>query len=163
MPVIDQLLSGGVKGLLDGAGDFATKIRSAITGKSVLTADQIAELEKLSQQHQAELAVQSAELNKALIDAGMREADGQVELDKIEAQSQSLFKSGWRPSVGWVCVAGLVYTFLIQPLFPWVAGLISKTPIADLPKLDTNVLMTLLFGMLGLGGMRSFEKLRKVS
>lgn len=92
----------------------------------------------------------------------------QIEVNKVEAASASAFVSGWRPAVGWVGVAGLGYQFLGYPLMQWLwafgqgVDLIPK----DLPApsdLQTDQLMVLLSGLLGFGGMRSFEKSRGVS
>lgn len=87
---------------------------------------------------------------------------GQLAVNAAEAASGSAYAAGWRPTVGYVCVAGLAYTFLAQPLLPWFAAVAGVT-VPPLPQLDTNVLMTLLLGMLGIGGMRSVEKLKGVA
>ena len=79
----------------------------------------------------------------------------QIKVNAVEAASGSLFIGGWRPAVGWVCVVGLAYTFIIQPLMAWGALLYGK-PVP--PSLDTVVLMELLLGMLGLAGIRSYDK-----
>ena len=73
---------------------------------------------------------------------------GQLAVNAAEASSGSAYAAGWRPTVGYVCVAGLGYTFLAQPLLPWFAAVAGVT-VPPLPQLDTNVLMTLLLGMLG--------------
>jgi hypothetical protein len=92
----------------------------------------------------------------------------QVDVNKIEAASTSVFVSGWRPAVGWVGVAGLAYQFLGYPLMQWVwafgqgADLIPKG-LPPPPDLQVEQLMTLLAGLLGFGGMRSFEKYRGVA
>jgi hypothetical protein len=92
----------------------------------------------------------------------------QVDINKIEAASTSLFVSGWRPAVGWVGVAGLTYQFLGYPLMQWVwafgqgVDLIPKG-LPPPPDLQVEQLMTLLAGLLGFGGMRSFEKYRGVA
>jgi len=92
----------------------------------------------------------------------------QVDINKIEAASTSVFVSGWRPAVGWVGVAGLAYQFLGYPLMQWVwafgqgADLIPKGLPAP-PDLQVEQLMTLLAGLLGFGGMRSFEKSKGVA
>lgn len=92
----------------------------------------------------------------------------QVEVNKIEAASSSLFVSGWRPAVGWVGVLGLVYQFLGYPLMQWAWAFgqgMDWVP-KDLPAppdLDVEQLMTLLAGLLGFGGMRSFEKSKGVA
>jgi hypothetical protein len=92
----------------------------------------------------------------------------QVEINKIEAGSSSVFVSGWRPAVGWVGVAGLAYQFLGYPLMQWLwafgqgCDIIPKDLPAP-PDLDVEQLMTLLAGLLGCGGMRSFEKHKGVA
>ena len=94
--------------------------------------------------------------------------EGAQEIAKIEAASPSLFKSGWRPAVGWCCVSGLAYTFLVRPVLWWiiqVAFIISgrQNIIPTLPAIEMGELFTLLLGMLGLGGMRMYEKVRGVA
>jgi len=85
----------------------------------------------------------------------------QVEIDKIEAASPRLFVSGWRPFIGWVCGAALAFQLVIGPMIVWGSAL-AKRPIA-LPIMQTELLTTLLVGMLGLGGMRTVEKLNNVA
>ena len=84
-------------------------------------------------------------------------AMAQVEVNKVEAGHRSLFVSGWRPSVGWVCSFALFYHFIANPLILFVVG-ITGHAIPPLPEFDMNSLMTVLMGMLGLGGLRTFEK-----
>jgi len=83
----------------------------------------------------------------------------QIEVNKVEAGSTNLFVSGWRPSVGWVCSIALCYHFVLQPLLVFVLSAIGKP--VDLPIFDMSTLTTILLGLLGLGGMRSFEKVKK--
>lgn len=85
----------------------------------------------------------------------------QVDINKIEAGSALTFVSGWRPFVGWVCGSALAIEMVIGPLATWMAKM-SGHPI-DFPILDTSLLTTLLVGMLGLGGMRTVEKLQGVA
>lgn len=85
----------------------------------------------------------------------------QADVNKQEAASQSLFVAGWRPFIGWVCGAGFLVTFL-GPVISYIMALCGHPGIA-FPTLDTETLMTLLMGMLGLGGMRTFEKFKGVS
>ena len=84
-------------------------------------------------------------------------AMSQIEVNKIEAQSTSLFKSGWRPFLGWVCAAAFAYHFIVQPLVIFGIALGGFAPI-NLPEFDMGSLMTVLMGMLGLGGLRTYEK-----
>ena len=77
----------------------------------------------------------------------------------MEAASSDLFRGGWRPAAGWACVAGLVYQFLLQPVLPWAAGLFGAS-VPPLPPIDGESLMALLMGMLGLGGFRSWERIK---
>lgn len=102
-------------------------------------------------------AAQRGEL--ATLDADMRLALGQIEVNKAEAESGSMLRGGWRPACGWVCALGLFYTFLLQPLLPWIVALFGRE-VPALPALDIETLMVLLGGMLGLGGYRSFERVK---
>ena len=92
----------------------------------------------------------------------------QIQVNQVEAASASAFVSGWRPAVGWVGVAGLGYQFLGYPLMQWLWALgqgIDLIPkgLSAPPDLQTDQLMVLLSGLLGFGGMRSFEKHRGVA
>jgi hypothetical protein len=84
-------------------------------------------------------------------------AKGQLEINKEEAKHRSIFVSGWRPSVGWVCSIAMAYHFVFQPLIIFGVGM-AGVEIPELPKFDMNSLMTVLMGMLGLGGLRTYEK-----
>lgn len=77
----------------------------------------------------------------------------QAEINKVEAQNRSIFVSGWRPMVGWICAAAFGFHYIVMPL------LIAYTDI-DPVEFDTNSLFTVLMGMLGLGGLRTYEKLK---
>lgn len=98
---------------------------------------------------------QSGEMAQLVADTEI--AKGQLAVNQAEAASGNTYASSWRPTVGYTCVAGLMYTFLLQPLLPWFAALFGAD-VPPLPSLDISVLMTLLLGMLGIGGMRSFDK-----
>ena len=96
----------------------------------------------------------------ANLDAEVKLAAGQLEVNKVEAASQSTFVSGWRPGAGWICVLGLGYQFFLGPLLAWASGIYSW-PVP--PTLDMGDLLTLLGGMLGLGGLRTAEKFKGVA
>ena len=94
----------------------------------------------------------------AVLDADTRRALAQLEVNKVEAGTD-LFRGGWRPAVGWMCVAGLGYQLVLRPLLPWLVR-VAGGEVPDLPSIDTETLMVLLTGMLGLGGLRTFEKVK---
>lgn len=102
-----------------------------------------AELELLRLKNSGELAELANETSLAT---------AQMAINTEEAKSQSLFVSGWRPFVGWNCGFGLSYQFLVYPV------LVAYNK--DIVSLDINTLITLLGGLLGLGSLRTLEKLR---
>jgi hypothetical protein len=85
-------------------------------------------------------------------------AKGQMDINKAEAGSDGLFKAGWRPFIGWVCGAALCYQYLLKPFITII--LMYNNVNLDLPILD-DTLWQLLFGMLGLGTLRTVEKLKR--
>lgn len=102
--------------------------------------------------------------NKAKLELMKMEADGafkQLEVNKAEAASGSVFVAGWRPFIGWVCGVIFGYNFLLQPLAIFIMAYFGH-PIPDLPALDSSEVMTVLLGMLGLGGLRTVEKVKGV-
>ena len=82
---------------------------------------------------------------------------GQIDINKIEAANTSIFVSGWRPFIGWVCGIALAYVSLIEPLSRFISQVIFKY-IGSFPVIDTTITMQVLLGMLGLAGMRSWDK-----
>jgi hypothetical protein len=94
----------------------------------------------------------------AVMDAEMKLAVAQIEVNKVEAGTD-MFRGGWRPAVGWVCVLGLGYQLVLRPVLPWLVR-VAGGEVPDLPSIDTDTLMVLLTGMLGLGGLRTFEKVK---
>jgi hypothetical protein len=81
----------------------------------------------------------------------------QLEINKAEAASGSLFKGGWRPAVGWICAIAFGYHFVLQPLIIFVVTIIG-IDIPELPEFDMSTLLTTLGGLLGIGGLRTYEK-----
>lgn len=131
-----------VKDTFEGIGNFIGMVRSAFTGE-------------ITPEKKAELLIAAAE-------ADVRIQVGQIEINKAEASNPSVFVSGWRPAVGWVCVISLFYNYVaIRFIDYWVRFYLSSRPdmsFSPLPVLDTGELTTILIGMLGLGVMRTVEK-----
>lgn len=100
-----------------------------------------------------------AQLLVMTMNGELQTAVAQLEVDKAEAASTSLFVAGWRPFVGWVCGAAFAYAFLFQPLILMIAVLRHSNFDKNLlPSLDLSTMMPVLLGMLGLGAMRSWDK-----
>jgi hypothetical protein len=87
---------------------------------------------------------------------------GQLEINKAEAQHRNIFVAGWRPFIGWTCGVALAWHFVISPFVIFGASM-AGFELPDLPEFDMGSLMTVLMGMLGLGGLRTFEKVKQVS
>jgi hypothetical protein len=102
-----------------------------------------------------------AELLRAAQDQEFQLAFAQIKVNEAEAQNGNLFVSGWRPAVGWVCVVGLSYNFVIYPLLLWVVA--STGAEFKPPSLLSDTLMELVLGMLGLGALRTVEKWKGVA
>lgn len=86
---------------------------------------------------------------------------GQIDINKIEAASASVFVSGWRPAVGWCGALGYGYEFLLRPIANGLAVAAGIPPI--FPGIETEALTSLLFGLLGLGSLRTAEKIKGVA
>lgn len=132
MPLLDSLI-GPVTGILD---------------KFVEDKDQKAklahEISTMADRHAQQLAM------------------AQIEVNKAEAASGSVWKGGWRPFVGWVCGFAFAYHFVLQPMA--IFGISTYgIEVPSLPNFEMGQLMTVLMGMLGLGGLRSFEKSKGVA
>jgi len=109
----------------------------------------------------AEAAKARLEMESKLLEAATLQATQQTDINKIEAAHSSLFVSGWRPFIGWVCSAGLAWAFVVAPFASWllVALEIKQTP----PQLQIDYLLEMVVALLGLGGLRTFEKLKGVA
>ena len=83
----------------------------------------------------------------------------QVELNKLEAQHRSRFVAGWRPFIGWVCGIALAYNFIVRDIIAWILR-INYPLVEPPPELAMEHLLTVLMGMLGLGGLRTYEKIK---
>jgi len=93
----------------------------------------------------------------AVLDADLKLALGQIDINKIEAAQPGIFKGGWRPAAGWTCVFGLLYP-IPRLLLPWALKVAGVDGVPDLPPLDTSEYMVLLGGLLGIGTMRHRER-----
>lgn len=87
---------------------------------------------------------------------------GQIEINKVEAGHKSIFVAGWRPFVGWVCGIALAYNFVVRPIGMYAAFL-AGVDLDGAPELDITELLTVLGGMLGLGALRTGEKIKGVA
>lgn len=85
----------------------------------------------------------------------------QADINKQEATSENLFVAGWRPFIGWVCGVAFAYHFILQPLLAFAIANAGGS--VQLPIFDMQALSTVLMGMLGLGGLRTIEKVRQVT
>lgn len=93
--------------------------------------------------------------------AALTLVQGQLDTNKAEAANQNMFVAGWRPFVGWICGTGFGVQFVFGPLGSWAAQLWTGHP-TPFPPMDLGTMMPLLLGMLGLGGMRTVEKVQGV-
>ena len=110
-----------------------------------------AQLQQLAMQGQ--LADELAQLQAVTVN--------QSDINKVEAANQSLFVAGWRPAIGWVCALALTFQYIARPIIQWGFAIAHQT-LPALPGIDDN-LWQLMLGMLGLGSLRTFEKLKGVS
>jgi hypothetical protein len=138
MKILDMLVGGS--DLVKSVGDGLDKL---------FTSDE-ERLEKKNELLKAQREFDSLQL-KLLAEQNI----AQTEVNKIEAASASIFVAGWRPAIGWVGVLALTYQFLLYPILQWLP--IDKAP----PLPDANTLFTLITGMLGIAGLRSFDKLKE--
>lgn len=118
-----------------GIGQLAKDIREAVKGK------------EMDPNQQLEVASKLAEV--------------QAKINEAEATHRSIFVAGWRPFVGWVCGVGLGYAVFLEPLLRFIFRVNGWE--VEFPKIDTNITMQVLLGMLGLAGARSYEKKNKLT
>ena len=97
------------------------------------------------------------ELDQELHKANM----AQIEVNKEQAKHSSLFVSGARPAIMWVCCLGLFWSFFLAPFLSWL--IVASGSTATLPEIETEGLLSLTLALLGLGGLRSFEKFKGVA
>ena len=123
--------------------------------KRILPAEKMSEEERTKLEAQVTLELAKQDWQGIL---------GQLEINKEEAKNPNWFVAGWRPFVGWVCGTAFAYHYIVQPLAAFILVAIYQNPIGGmLPVFDMDSLLTVLLGMLGLGGLRTFEKYKEVS
>lgn len=130
------LVNVDVGSTLSGIGSLARDLRAAITGDID--------------------PAKKAEIDTRILEIEAKANDGQIAINKAEATSSSLFVSGWRPFIGWICGFSLLYHYIINRLIEWVITLTSVGVIP--PSFDLGDLILILGGLLGLGGLRTIEK-----
>ncbi len=130
-----------VESVSNGITNLATGIRSAITGE--MSPDKKAELEKI--------ALEAENLQKHT----------QLEINLAEARHQSAFVAGWRPFIGWVCGLSLANNYILRP---WAIAVLSASgKVFEFPVIDLSLMIPIMTGMLGLAGMRTYEKKQGVT
>lgn len=137
MSILGEITASGVGAVLSGIGGLAKDLRQAITGDLP--------------------AEKQAEIQQKLMELELRAMEGQMQINLEESKHENIFVSGWRPFVGWVGGFALLYASILEPLISWVAQ-VAFGYLGSFPKLDTTITMQILFGILGLGAFRSFDK-----
>ena len=110
---------------------------------------------------QIELLKAEREFDLEELEQVLKADRSQTAVNKVEAKHRSLFVAGWRPFIGWTCGIAFVYHFVLQPFLVFALAVQGIT--VELPDFPMETLLTALLGMLGLGGMRTYEKVRKVT
>ena len=126
----------------EGIGELTDKLYGYFKGK--LTPQEQAEFDLTLAKLQQELMVKQAEINKA------------------EAQNPSVFVSGWRPAIGWLCALAIGYNFIVYPMLTWLCFAFRPEMVDKIPPPFTKGLFELVLAMLGVAGYRTFEKLKGI-
>ena len=101
------------------------------------------------------------EAEATLLAASIEEMKGQVSINIEEAKNPSVFVAGWRPAIGWSCACAFAFLYVVGPIVVWVASWYGVS--VTLPQFNSADLMSLTFGMLGIAGFRTFEKVKGVT
>lgn len=104
----------------------------------------------------------ATETDKQKAALALAELQAQTDINKIEAAHRSLFVAGWRPMIGWICGFALAYCAILEPILRFVS-MVMFSYMGDFPVIDSDITLQILLGLLGLGGMRTFEKIKKVT
>jgi hypothetical protein len=161
--VLGALLGG--KGL-SGAADLVNAIKGKSPEDAAKLAQINADITELKMKYQAEFDAHQAAMDQLREQGEQQSRHDQVEVNKIEAgtngdgtfwgNAMAFWKSGWRPFCGWVCGFAFLIEFVIGPC--WSFYQILQGHKEGFPELNSQMLTTLLFGLLGLAGARSFDK-----
>jgi len=141
MSFLGEITSSGVGAIMSGIGTLAKDLRQAITGDLP--------------------AEKQAEIQQKLMELELKAMEGQMQINMEEAKSEHLFVAGWRPFVGWVGGVALAYAAILEPFMSWAARLYGSAVV--FPILNTDITMQVLFGILGLGAFRSYDKAQSPS
>ena len=136
MSWLGDVAGQGVGAIMSGIGTLAKDLRQAITGDLP--------------------AEKQAEIQQKLMELELEAMKGQMAINLEEAKSEHLFVAGWRPAVGWIGAMSLGYAAIFEPFMSWCARLYGATVV--FPVINTDITMQVLFGILGLGAFRSFDK-----
>lgn len=107
-------------------------------------------------------SVAKSELEKALIQNANTINLETIKTNQVEAGHRSVWVAGWRPAIGWSCSLGIAWLFIGHPIATWLA-MINGVDEMVMPTIPTDILLELTFAMLGMAGLRTFEKLKGVS
>jgi len=149
------LLNIDVGSALSGIGQLARDLRAAITGKEPINAEKA-----------AELAIKVQELEQKTVEGENGLLLAQAEINKIEAASGKFWNSGWRPAVGWVCTVALAATYwprAIVGIVLWAKIVLATGVMSAPPDLGLADLIAILGSILGIGGLRTYEKKQGVA
>ena len=141
MSFLGEITSSGVGAVMSGIGTLAKDIRQAITGDLP--------------------AEKQAEIQQKLMELELKAMEGQMQINLEEAKSEHIFVAGWRPFVGWVGGSALFYAAILEPFMTWAARLYGSS--VTFPVVNTDITMQILFGILGLGAFRSYDKMQSPS
>lgn len=159
LPAIGSFLGGPAGGIVGSgiewlAGKLGADTKTVEGIKQTLsgmTAEQLLEAKRID-----------IEFQKFCLDNNIKLQMGQIAVNAEEAKSASLFVAGWRPAIGWICGAALAYAAILEPVLRFLAAVVFSY-VGTFPSIDTQLTMQVLVGMLGLAGMRSFDKVQGVA
>ena len=154
LPAIGTFLAGpagalagsGIQWLAEKLGASEKTVEGIKQTLSGMSADQLLEAKKID-----------IEFQKFCLDNDIKLQLAQIAVNTEEAKSSRLFVAGWRPACGWVCAFALLYVAILEPIARF-AALVLFNYTGAFPLIDTTITMQVLFGMLGIAGMRSFDK-----